>query len=237
MSLRFSIEQLNPEMRAQAERKLAELAAIGQVRSHTPGDKEPSGWRNMEFKGALPKRVIPPAKPPMAPPLVAPPTIVRSMPTPKRGRKAKPIVPPKPREPGKRGPDRQPRRKRGELVGLPPAQKQRVRRESELERMLDFQMATLRLPAPEREYLFLNDRRFRFDFCWPSRKQAVEVQGMAHRIRERFNADIEKRALALLAGWRVLEVSGRTIRSGQAIHWIEEFLTGDAPRETPRSYG
>ena len=47
---------------------------------------------------------------------------------------------------------------------------------------------------------------------------------MVHRIKGRFRADIEKRALALLAGWRVLEVSGAEIRSGQAIAWLIALL-------------
>lgn len=86
------------------------------------------------------------------------------------------------------------------------------------------QIETKGLPAPVREFYFLDGRDFRLDFAYPHLKIGVEVQGMAHRIKGRFQADIEKRALALLAGWRVLEVSGATIKSGQAIVWLAQLL-------------
>lgn len=91
---------------------------------------------------------------------------------------------------------------------------------SPLELAFAEQLSILRVPAPQREYQFLAERGFRLDFAWPGQRIAVEVQGMVHRIKGRFRADIEKRALALLAGWRVLEVSGAEIRSGQAIAWL-----------------
>ncbi len=50
------------------------------------------------------------------------------------------------------------------------------------------------------------------------------MQGMAHRIKVKFKADIEKRALAMLSGWRVLEVGGDQVRSGQALEWLKSLL-------------
>jgi len=32
-------------------------------------------------------------------------------------------------------------------------------------------------PEPEKEYRFHPERRWRFDFCWPGFKLAVEVEG------------------------------------------------------------
>ena len=90
--------------------------------------------------------------------------------------------------------------------------------------MLAVHMRADRLPIPEAEYPFLPDRRFRFDFAWPLLKFAVEVDGEVHRIKSRFHADIEKHALALLAGWRVLRVDGREIRSGVAVKWVGHML-------------
>jgi very-short-patch-repair endonuclease len=95
---------------------------------------------------------------------------------------------------------------------------------SPLELAFAEQLSILRIPAPVREHRFLAERKFRLDFAWPSQRVAVEVQGMVHRIKGRFKEDIEKRALALLAGWRVLEVSGAEIRSGQAIAWLIDLL-------------
>jgi very-short-patch-repair endonuclease len=95
---------------------------------------------------------------------------------------------------------------------------------SPLELAFAEQLSIVRIAAPVREHRFLAERNFRLDFAWPSQRVAVEVQGMVHRIKGRFKADIEKRALALLAGWRVLEVSGAEIRSGQAIAWLIALL-------------
>lgn len=75
-----------------------------------------------------------------------------------------------------------------------------------------------------RNYFLFADRDFELDFAWPGLRVAVEVQGMAHRIKGKFKRDIEKRALALLAGWRVLEVDGESVRDGRAIKWALKLL-------------
>lgn len=97
-------------------------------------------------------------------------------------------------------------------------------KESKLERRLDQQILEAGLPEPRRNWFFLNGRDFELDRAWPAAKLAVEVQGMAHRIKGKFQRDIEKRALALLAGWKVLEVDGASIRDGRAIQWLKELL-------------
>lgn len=99
-----------------------------------------------------------------------------------------------------------------------------MRKQSGIEVLLAQQIHLLQLPTPKRNYLFMPGRHLELDFAWPQRMIAVEVQGMVHRIAGRFKADMEKRALALLAGWRILEVGGKEIRSGKAIHWIEQLL-------------
>lgn len=97
--------------------------------------------------------------------------------------------------------------------------------ESKLERRLSQQLAdNPELPAHQRNYFFMSDRDFELDFAWPALKVGVEVQGMAHRIKKNFQRDIEKRALALLAGWRVLEVNGAAIKDGRALVWLRELL-------------
>ena len=75
-----------------------------------------------------------------------------------------------------------------------------------------------------RNYFFLPDRDFELDYAWPEVKVAVEVQGMAHRIKGKWKRDIEKRALALLAGWRVLELDGDSVRSGRGLEWLRALL-------------
>ena len=99
------------------------------------------------------------------------------------------------------------------------------RKESELERRFLQQLEQAGLTeCCIREYYAINGRDFRLDFAWPSRKLYVEVQGMAHRIKGRHRADIEKRVLHMLAGWRVLEIGGAEIRNGKGIEWLKQLL-------------
>jgi very-short-patch-repair endonuclease len=112
-----------------------------------------------------------------------------------------------------------------EEVAPPVQPKARARRgPSELELLFSQQLTLMRIPNPKREHHFIESRDFRLDFAWPPQRIGVEVQGMVHRIKGRFSADIEKRALGLLAGWRVLEVGGAEIRSGRAIAWLIALL-------------
>ena len=96
---------------------------------------------------------------------------------------------------------------------------------SKLERRFAQQLAdNPDIPQHQRNYFFLPDRDLELDFAWPALLAAVEVQGMAHRVKGKFKRDIEKRALAMLAGWRVLEVGGDQVRSGLALQWLRTLL-------------
>lgn len=106
---------------------------------------------------------------------------------------------------------------------------QTLRTESKLERRLDQQIEEAGIPEPRKNWFFVTGRNYELDRAWPALKIAVEVQGMAHRIKGKFKADIEKRALAMLGGWRVLEVDGASIRDGRAIEWLKKLLEGATP--------
>lgn len=96
---------------------------------------------------------------------------------------------------------------------------------SKLERRFSQQLAeNPDIPAAQRNYLFLPDRDLELDYAWSRQRVAVEIQGMAHRIKGKFKRDIEKRALAMLAGWRVLELGGDEVRSGQGLKWLRLLL-------------
>jgi very-short-patch-repair endonuclease len=94
------------------------------------------------------------------------------------------------------------------------------RKESEIERRFAQQIRAAGLPEPEREYYHITGRDFRLDFAWPAIKLGVEVQGMAHRIKGKFHADMEKRILAQINGWLVMEISGDMVRHDTAIAWL-----------------
>jgi very-short-patch-repair endonuclease len=100
----------------------------------------------------------------------------------------------------------------------------RPRMESKLELRFDQQIFEANLPKPEKNWFFMLGRDFELDRAWPALRVAVEIQGMAHRIKGKFKRDIEKRALAMLAGWTVLEVDGASIRDGRAIDWLKQLF-------------
>lgn len=90
-------------------------------------------------------------------------------------------------------------------------------------------MRVSKLPPPESEYRFLDDRRFRFDFAWPSRMVAVEVEGGVwtggrHNRGSGYIKDCEKYNLAALAGWKVLRFTGEHMKSGEALGWLQRAL-------------
>ena len=95
---------------------------------------------------------------------------------------------------------------------------------SDIEELFAEQLLLSELPAPTRQYLYLRGSKHTLDFAWPELMIGVEVQGMVHRIKSKFHADIKKRATALLQGWRVLEVGGAEIRNGVAIKWTQELF-------------
>lgn len=115
------------------------------------------------------------------------------------------------------------------------ARADRTRHEDALERQLE----TSGLPRWVREYRFLEERRYRFDFAWPGYLVGVEVQGGiwmrptaggqrrgAHGGGVAAIRDAEKQSLAAVAGWRVLHVTPEHVRSGEALAWVEAALTG-----------
>lgn len=66
------------------------------------------------------------------------------------------------------------------------------------------------LPMPEQEYRFHKVRRWKFDFCWPEYKVAVECEGGSWLPKARhtsgvgFRGDCGKYNMATKLGWRVL---------------------------------
>lgn len=98
-----------------------------------------------------------------------------------------------------------------------------------------WQIRATGLPAPVPEHRFHPLRKWRFDFAWPDRKVALEIEGLTHEGGRHqrlagYAADLEKYNAALLQGWQVLRVTGRMIVKGRAIAMLERTL--NVPRET-----
>lgn len=82
---------------------------------------------------------------------------------------------------------------------------------------------------PVREYKFHPERRWRFDFCFPESKLAIEIDGGTwsggrHTTGIGFRNDCEKMNNAVLLGWRMLRFTADQVRSGEALRVTLEAL-------------
>lgn len=74
------------------------------------------------------------------------------------------------------------------------------------------------LTNPENEYVFHPIRRWRFDYAWPEKKVAVEIEGAVfipgkgHSSGSGISKDIEKYNAATLLGWRVMRYTTTMLR-------------------------
>lgn len=78
------------------------------------------------------------------------------------------------------------------------------------------------LPRPEPEYRFHPTRRWRFDFCWPAQKVALEIEGGVwkqgrHNRPKGFLKDIIKYNAAAILGWRILRVTPAQFAAGVCV--------------------
>jgi very-short-patch-repair endonuclease len=117
--------------------------------------------------------------------------------------------------------------RRGATTKPAPAPKKTNRGEAALAALLDAAV----IPYT-REFKFLPDRKFRFDFvllplCM---KLAVEIDGAVHRIDSRWRADREKSNLALANGWRVLHLGVDQVSQGDNLELVRGALLQPAMR-------
>ena len=96
---------------------------------------------------------------------------------------------------------------------------------------LSQQCVAIGLPQPETEVRFHPVRKWRADLLWrePHVRLIVEVDGGLfvagrHSRGATREKDMEKAAAALALGYRVMHVSPRHVRNGQAVSWIEAVL-------------
>jgi very-short-patch-repair endonuclease len=94
-------------------------------------------------------------------------------------------------------------------------------RRTRLEDAFALQVKALRLPVPDREFVFHPTRRWRFDFAWPEFKVAAEIDGGQwsngrHVRGYGFEGDAEKLNAAQELGWRVFRYTARQVLGGVA---------------------
>lgn len=90
---------------------------------------------------------------------------------------------------------------------------------------------------PRREYAFAQDdgRRWRFDFAWPEKLLAVELEGIfrfgdqtRHQRAAGYANDVEKYNAAVKLGWRVLRFTQDDLRKKpfETIELVKRVLEG-----------
>lgn len=93
------------------------------------------------------------------------------------------------------------------------------------------------LPEPEREHRFC-ERRWRFDWAWPERMVAVELEGGIwtngrHTRATGYQKDIEKYNTAVLLGWKLIRFTYPMLRDDPAacIETVRRALMLDEERQ------
>jgi len=101
---------------------------------------------------------------------------------------------------------------------------------SDLEDKLEFQLKSAKITGFTREYKFHSKRRWRLDFAWIDQKIGVEVEGgiwlprSGHNTGVGISRDVEKGNSLTLLGWKLIRVTGKMIKSGEALNIIESIL-------------
>lgn len=106
-----------------------------------------------------------------------------------------------------------------------PIAKTRIKARSYAEDIFALHCKLRKLPEPDREYRFHPERRWRFDFAWPTKKVAIEVEGGTwtngrHSRGNGFENDCEKYNEAAILGWTVLRFTTRQVKRGIAIDTV-----------------
>jgi very-short-patch-repair endonuclease len=101
---------------------------------------------------------------------------------------------------------------------------------SRLEAEFEAQLRHAGLPVACREHLFARPRLWRFDFAWPERRIAIEVEGGIwsegrHTRPQGFLEDVVKYNEAGERGWRVFRATADSIEDGSALALAERILT------------
>ena len=84
-----------------------------------------------------------------------------------------------------------------------------------------------------REHKFHPTRRWRFDFCWPEAKIAVEYDGImfghaSHSSLGGILRDAEKINEAQRLGWRIFRANAKNVKDGTFFTLIDQVLIEEA---------
>jgi hypothetical protein len=101
---------------------------------------------------------------------------------------------------------------------------------SRLESRAEIQLQQEGLAPFAREFRWHPSRRWRFDFAFPDRMVAYEIEGATwtggrHSFGGGFRDDAIKYAEAAIAGWIVIRASADMIRDRTALHLVKRALS------------
>lgn len=107
------------------------------------------------------------------------------------------------------------------------------------EALFQLQVKQAGLPDPVKEHGFsrLTERKWRFDFAWPARMLAVEIEGLTHiktgkngkqqlgrhQTLKGYTEDCLKYNQAALEGWTVLHFTPQQVKSLYAIDFLKRY--------------
>jgi len=104
---------------------------------------------------------------------------------------------------------------------------------SKLESTFSEILAQHKLPTPVTQYRFAPPRRWSFDFAWPDKQVAVEIEGGTwiggrHSTGVGFAKDCEKYNVAAANGWCVLRFTTNHLKTSYPILLLKSRLTPDS---------
>lgn len=88
---------------------------------------------------------------------------------------------------------------------------------------------------PEKEYKFHATRKWRFDYCWPDFRIAVEIEGGIwtrgrHTRGSGALGDMEKYNEATALGWKLFRFTPEQLKTGEAQTFIKRVLDAEDRR-------
>lgn len=93
-------------------------------------------------------------------------------------------------------------------------------------------LAAYGIPAPVVEYRFYPGRRWAFDYAWPAKRVALELEGGAwtggrHVRGKGYEGDCQKYNAAIEQGWRVWRLTWDMFDRGEFLEAIAAMVRGD----------
>ena len=84
-------------------------------------------------------------------------------------------------------------------------------------------------PGVVEEHRFHPDRRWRFDFAWPDKMIALEIEGGAwtqgrHTRGKGYEGDCEKYSEAAILGWKVIRATTGMMKDGRGYNLLDKAL-------------